>query len=326
MEMNDAALQFNLAVSHAAHIDAARRAAVNLARDAGAGQPLLDRLTLVIQEMARNLVLHAHGGEMLYFQNERCLQLLAVDRGPGMQDVARCLSDSFSTAGTMGAGLGAIKRLADTFDLYSQPGQGTVVFAGFDLQAPSAPLTVAGLSTPYPGEESCGDSWACKGHRLMVCDGLGHGHAASLASSRAREIFLQHDLNLPQETLLERMHHALASTRGGAVALAEVLPQQCEVRFCAMGNILGVLDDGRSRSMVSGNGTVGYRIGRIKSFSYPWSPSTVLLMASDGIGSRFDLGAYPGLATRHPAVIAGVLHRDFRRHNDDATLVVLKHV
>lgn len=323
--MNDAALQFNLAVSHSAHVDAARRAAVNLARDAGVGQALLDRLTLVVQEMARNLVLHASGGEMLYFQDDDHLQLLAVDRGPGMQDVARCLSDSFSTAGTMGAGLGAIRRQADTFDLYSVPGQGTVLFAGFDLHERNDPLQVAGISTPYPGEESCGDTWARKGNRLMVCDGLGHGHAASLVATRAREIFLQHDLNLPQETLLERMHHALASTRGGAVALAEVLPQQAEVRFCAMGNILGVLDDGRSRSMVSGNGTVGYRIGRIKSFSYPWSPSTVLLMASDGIGTRFNLGAYPGLASRHPAVIAGVLQRDFRRHNDDATLVVLKH-
>jgi len=70
---------------------------------------------------------------------------------------------------------------------------------------------------------------------------------------------------------------------------------------------------------------VGYRIGRIQSFSYPWSPTTVLLMASDGISTRFNLDSYPGLVGRHPAVIAAVLHRDFRRHNDDATMVVMKH-
>jgi len=200
-----------------------------------------------------------------------------------------------------------------------------VVLAQFHLQPIIGPLISAGVSTAYPGEEVCGDAWAVRDNRLLVCDGLGHGHAAHEASHKARALFLEHDPNISLETLLERIHRVLTSTRGGALALAEVLPQQAQVRFCGAGNIAGVLHNGRSRSMVSGNGTVGYRIGRIQSFSYPWSPTTTLLMASDGISTRFDLAAYPGLVGRHPAVIAAVLHRDFRRHNDDATMVVMKH-
>lgn len=325
VEVNDNVSQLVVAVSHEAHVDAARRAIIQQAGRLSRDETLLGRLTVVVQEMARNLVLHGGGGEICYYQDAARLEVVALDRGPGMADVARCLADSYSTTGTMGAGLGAIRRLADVFDLYTQPGQGCVVFAGFNLRADNGPLVAAGLCTPYPGETLCGDAWAISGNRLLVCDGLGHGHAAHQASSRAREIFLDHDPGLPLEALLERLHRALAATRGGALALVEVLAPLAEVRFCGMGNIAGVLYDGRSRSMVSGNGTVGYRIGRIQSFSYPWSPSTVMLLASDGVSARFNLGNYTGLATRHPAVIAAVLHRDFRRHNDDATMVVVKH-
>jgi len=323
--MSERSTQSAYPISHNAHADAARRIIVRLAGRLTTDEALLGRIGVVVQEMARNLVIHAGGGELLYYQDDSRLELLAVDRGPGMADVARCLADSYSSKGTMGAGLGAISRLSDRFDIYSQPERGTVVLAQFHLQPPASPLISAGVSLPYPGEELCGDAWAVSGNRLLVCDGLGHGYAANEASRKARELFLEHDPNLALETLLERMHRVLMATRGGAVALAEVLPQQAQVRFCGIGNIAGVLHDGRSRSMVSGNGTVGYRIGRIQSFSYPWSPSTVLLMASDGISTRFDLTSYPGLIGRHPAVIAAVLHRDFRRHNDDATMVVMKH-
>ena len=39
--------------------------------------------------------------------------------------------------------------------------------------------------------------------------------------------------------------------------------------------------------------------------------------------TRWNLADYPGLALRHPAVIAAVLLRDFDRGRDDATVVVL---
>lgn len=325
MEVSESTAQFSYTVSHTAHVDAARRAVIRQATQLGADEPLLGRVSVVVQELAHNLVRHAGSGELYYYQDAERLDLLAIDKGPGMDNVARCLADSYSSKGTMGAGLGAISRLSDLFDIYSQPGQGTVVLAQFRLQAANTPLVSAALCTPYPGETLCGDSWAVRANRILVCDGLGHGHAAHEASRKARALFLEHDPNLSLETLLERMHKVLMSTRGGAVALAEILPQQAQVRFCGAGNIAGVLHDERSRSMVSGNGTVGYRIGRIQSFTYPWTPSTLLLMASDGVSARYDLAAYPGLSLRHPAVISAVLHRDFRRNNDDATLVVMKH-
>jgi hypothetical protein len=45
-------------------------------------------------------------------------------------------------------------------------------------------------------------------------------------------------------------------------------------------------------------------------------------MASDGLGTRWRLDAYPGLTARHPSLIAGILYRDHGRPRDDVTVVV----
>lgn len=318
--------QLVISMTDPAHVDAARRAVIREAVQLNATEQLLSRLAVVVQEMARNLILHAGQGDLLFGYDETRLDLLAVDRGPGMANVSQCMADCYSTAGTMGTGLGAIKRMSDDFDLYSQLGSGTVVYASFALAKPdSGSLQVGAISTPYPGEDSCGDAWAVKGNRVMICDGLGHGHAAHAASSAARELFLQHDAELTLESLIERSHRALQGTRGGALAFAELQPEQGRAVFCGVGNIAGVLWSDRPRSMVAANGTVGYVVGPVQSFSYPWDPSMYLVMSSDGITSKVDLAPYRGIHSRHPAVIAALIHRDFRRPNDDATVVVARY-
>jgi anti-sigma regulatory factor (Ser/Thr protein kinase) len=316
----------SLAVGEVAHVDAARRQIVRLASQLTEDETLLGKLTVVVQEMARNLVNHAGAGELFYSQDERALRVLAVDKGPGMANLGQCLADSYSTTGTMGAGLGAIRRMSDHFDIFSQPGQGTVVLAEFllDKTQPPPRFTVGTLCTPYPGEEVCGDAWAIRDNRVMIADGLGHGHAASLASQKARQVFLEHDAELPIERVMEQLHRALTATRGGAISIAEIQPEQGQVRFCGIGNVAGLLLGDKARSLVSSNGTVGYRIGRINGFSYPWGPSDLLLLASDGIGTKLNLSTYPGLSGRHPAVVAALAHRDYKRLNDDATVLVIK--
>ena len=74
--------------------------------------------------------------------------------------------------------------------------------------------------------------------------------------------------------------------------------------------------------MVSHNGTVGHVVRKVQEFTYTWSSTSCLIMSSDGLGTRWDLGRYPGLDLRHPGVVAGVLYRDFGRGRDDVTIVV----
>ena len=89
------------------------------------------KAAIVVTEMARNIFLHGKGGEIVIREvpaASSSLELLALDRGPGMRNIAECLRDGFSTAGTAGTGFGAIKRLSDRFEVFSLPGRGTVVW------------------------------------------------------------------------------------------------------------------------------------------------------------------------------------------------------
>jgi hypothetical protein len=65
-------------------------------------------------------------------------------------------------------------------------------------------------------------------------------------------------------------------------------------------------------------------VARINEFSYPWADGALLIMHSDGLGSRWQIERYPGLSDRHPALVAGVLYRDWSRGRDDVTVVAAR--
>jgi len=173
----------------------------------------------------------------------------------------------------------------------------------------------------------CGDGWAVSQqpprYRLLVADGLGHGLAAAEASQRAIHIFHQH-ATIPLVELFDAMHHALRPTRGAVVAVAEINRAEQQVHYCGVGNISAtLLTSQSSRSLVSLNGIVGHQLSTLREFSYPWNPQTLLVMHSDGLSSRWTVERYPGLLTRHPTVIAGVLYRDFSRGGRDDVIVAV---
>ena len=112
---------------------------------------------------------------------------------------------------------------------------------------------------------------------------------------------------------------------GTVAAIAEIKPKENALIFAGIGNIsCSLISEGRSRSFVSHNGTLGAHTSRIQEFQSEWPADAVLVMHSDGLQSKWDLLSYPGLITRHPAIIGGALLRDFRRQRDDASVVVIK--
>jgi hypothetical protein len=76
--------------------------------------------------------------------------------------------------------------------------------------------------------------------------------------------------------------------------------------------------------MVSHNGTAGHVAPRIREFTYPFTTNPLVLLHSDGLTTRWSLTDYPGLASQHPTLIAGVLLRDHRRARDDASAVAMR--
>jgi hypothetical protein len=159
----------------------------------------------------------------------------------------------------------------------------------------------------------------------MVADGIGHGLGAAEASLSAVDIAAAHPHSSVTD-LIQRVHDGLRSSRGAAVAAAEIDPAASEVRFAGLGNISGSIVGATpvKRQMVSHNGTAGHQARKIQQFAYPWSGGSLLILHSDGISTHWSLERYPALTLRDPSLIAGVLFRDFLRGNDDASVVVVR--
>lgn len=312
----------------------ARRSAVSLAADLGFGETRRGEVAIVVTEAARNLAIHARGGELL-LRSLRAgeavgIEVLAVDTGPGMTDPERCRRDGYSTAGTSGIGLGSMERLSAAFDLHTAPDHGTVVLCRLwrDRPPPPGGWEVGVVAVPMPGETVSGDGWGVvqtpERSVAMVADGLGHGPIAREASAEVERVFREH-AERPAGEILEQMHGPLRSTRGASVSVAVCDRRAGVLTFAGVGNVAGlVLAGGQVRSAVSHNGTLGHQVRKIQEFTYPFPPGSTLVMHSDGLNSQTRPDAHPGLPLRSPPVIAGVLYRDFRRGRDDATVLVAR--
>ena len=323
-----------ITVSEGSQAGHARRTAAALAARLGFNEEEQGKVALVASEAAKNLVAHAREGQLLlralYSGAHVGVEVLALDKGPGMADVDRCMQDGYTTTGTGGSGLGAMRRIATLFDIHSVPGVGTGVLAQLwsGKPPPPEPLEVGVVCVPMHGEEVCGDSWAVdfKDGRafFLVADGLGHGPDAARASRLAVASFLEQGAQQGLVELLRGLHQELRSTRGAAVSVAELTGPQ--MLYAGVGNIAAAVlsPEGTIQRMVSMNGTLGHQASRMQQFTYGWSPGSLLLMYSDGMGTQWRLDAYPGLLARHPSLVAGVLYRDYSRGRDDVTVLVAR--
>jgi anti-sigma regulatory factor (Ser/Thr protein kinase) len=316
-------------VVDASQVGEARRAIGIMCGNLGFTETESGRASILVTEAGNNVVRHAGGGQILVQPlpaPERGLEIVALDRGPGIADLDKAFADGRSTAGTPGTGLGAMRRLSSHFDAYSQPARGTAMLMRILAGEGSRPLVQSGgVSLPKPGEDQCGDAWRVGqdsgGYRIVVADGLGHG---PLARDAALTAIAAIDGSRP-ERALESAHLASRATRGAALALADVELANGTVRYAGVGNIAAVLlDDGRTRNLVSMNGIIGQGAFRAREFLYAFAPGAILVMSSDGLGSRWSADTYPGLLSRHPTLVAAILYRDHARGTDDATIVVIR--
>jgi anti-sigma regulatory factor (Ser/Thr protein kinase) len=328
-------LQLVCEVRDETQVGAARRQARQVAVAAGLNEVMTEHTAIVATELASNVWKHAGGGCLLIQEISDAsfdgVELLAVDRGPGMQDIGRSLQDGHSTSGTPGTGLGAARRLSAVFDVHSEPGKGTVVVSriGTHHGQQSVFPSWGAVMTSAPGESVCGDLWSMALSNggvltIMVVDGLGHGVLAHAVAQHAVRTFAAHHQS-PPGVCLQRLHAALSGGRGAAVAVAQADLASGAMTYAGAGNVAGMIvqANGRQTGLVSMNGTVGADHLTVREFQYQWDPGDVLVMHSDGLRSHWSLNERAGLLHRHPAIISAVLHRDFLRGRDDATVVAL---
>ncbi|MFO0745451.1 MAG: anti-sigma regulatory factor [Myxococcota bacterium] len=324
-------------------VGSARRHAIKLATGLAFSDVNAARLALVVTELGTNLVKHARGGRLLIAsreheeaQGERDIrhveiEVLSIDGGPGITNLTQCMGDGFSTGGSPGTGLGAIKRLADEFDIWSAAPGGTFVVArvraGTTERRPSA-FRLGVVCMAKHGEETCGDGWifASDGAQaaVLLADGLGHGPEAAAASRAALSVFRQKPFER-LEPMLTTAHSALRMTRGAAVSAAHLDAHASSVRSVGAGNVMMRIVSGVSdRTLLGQHGTVGVQMRTPVAIDTPWPRHAVLGIHSDGIMNRWpgkDLGT---MLACDPSLMAGRIARDYCRDRDDATIAFVR--
>lgn len=314
----------------------ARRQAIHMSKLLGLSEKRQADAALVVTEAATNILKYAGSGKVLLRScaaaDAAGLEILALDKGPGIADLSMAKSDGYSTGGSLGAGLGTILRHSAAFDIYSLPDAGTALVSQImpdNRPVPAPPFVVGSLSTPKPGQEVCGDAWATRsvGGRLWVTllDGLGHGPLAAEAARGAIMGFNGGRIDDTPSDVLKRAHETAKSTRGAVMAVAMFDANNATMQFAGIGNIVAIVaGGGETEHLLSMDGTVGYNMRVVRQTDSVWRLGRVFIATTDGLSTRWNLNKHPGLMLKHPSLIAAVLHRDFSRDSDDASIIVVK--
>jgi anti-sigma regulatory factor (Ser/Thr protein kinase) len=309
----------------------ARRLAAAAAERAGLPVDRVHRVALAVTELATNLVKHAGRGLVVVSGLPGALDVLSLDRGPGIRRLGDSMRDGFSTTGSMGGGLGTVRRSCDAFDIFPVPGKGTAVLARWRTRPEPAGPRVGAAMTTAPGETACGDQWLAltvgESLNVVVSDGLGHGEPAERASKAAVDVFAGAvGEGLGPARLLGVMQPVLLGTRGATVAVAQVTPSAGRLRFSGVGNVAGRLyprPGARPSALLSRPGIVGGVRPRVVETTHEWHPSSWLTLHSDGVSERWQADAWPGLFDHDPALVAGWILAQHGRGRDDACVVAV---
>ena len=336
-----------------AHVGTARRAVHRFAEGLGFDENELAEIDIVVQEIGTNAVRYAETSGWLHYTTPlgetQGLELFYWDTGPGIYDLDRAIRDGVSTSGSLGAGLGAISRLMDEFDVYStlhmpsrrssaqarRTSHGTALLARKWLNTKqdetvgsNRARNLGAWSRPHPGEEMNGDAYFVRTRKnltlIAVVDGLGHGAGAKEASDAALDS-LDDWMGEPLDEVLHVAHNALRATRGAVMSVAIIDRANEQISCAGVGNVMvRVFGVPEHVAPITTNGTLGARLGQLRVWTYPWAEGATLIMASDGVSASWEMDSYPGILRHSPQLLAGILMRDYGRDTDDATVLVAR--
>lgn len=329
----------SIAISHDADVPEAARIAEALAREVGFPSSIVEEINLCVRELGTNILKHAGSGTMevsgIQRGGRRGLQVDALDQGRGIPDVERVYADGFSTADSLGCGLGAVNRLSDEMEITSPRARGNGTRVTFRrwvrLRRDSSEICSVdyGVATrPRSGNKSNGDTFVFRkfDDSILVgaIDGVGHGRLAHRAAQTARAYIARHE-DRPLGDLFVGVGRACRATRGVVMALARIDWVKKQMTFASVGNIESRLMSRREgRRFVVRRGILGLNAPSPLITEHPWPSGEVLVLHSDGLSSQWHFDDFPGLWNSQPDGIARRLLSKLGRLSDDATVIVVK--
>ena len=324
-------------VSDRSYLAIVKRDIHRLAVSGGFDQKKLNEIDLLVAEIGSNLVKHAVGGELLAAlvgeEGEMAIELIGIDNGPGINQPEKMMLDGMSTTQTLGHGLGSIRRLSDSFELYSKKDWGTILLSR--VYASTPPLSsrnpvaqIRSLIVAKPGETVSGDGcFSMKGRdgtiRLLAADGLGHGKEANIAVQAAIEAFRHVDSDSPSE-ILRHIHAAIRRTRG-MVGTAVILdPVKRIWKFCGVGNIsCRFIGFQEFRSYLSNNGIIGHNMpNTLNDQELSYEDYQQIILCSDGLKSRWEHARLLPMNKHDLMIQAAAIYKDYARKTDDMSILI----
>jgi anti-sigma regulatory factor (Ser/Thr protein kinase) len=307
------------------------------ATEAGMSQARINELDLIVAEMTSNLFKYSNDGEILMgvFANSGSpyIEIISIDNGPGIVNPVKMMQDGMSTTNTLGHGLGSMKRLSDVFELYSQPGWGTIVLSRVFSDRAKAKIADKVIVRPIvvykPGETTSGDGFVVKKTdkyiKMMLADGLGHGPEANKAINEASTAFKVFPDYSPTDTL-RFLHTSIKKTRGAVINIIGYDYASKIWTTAGIGNIaVRMMGPTSMRNHMSYNGIVGHNIpGTMSDQQYPADQYNQVMLCSDGIKTRIDMIKYPQMYKYDQTVLAAAIYKDHARKTDDMSVVMAK--
>lgn len=325
-----------------------------LAQQAGARTLLATEAATLVSELGMNIVKYAARGALTLSLQEGAagyVEVLAVDQGPGIADLALAMQDHFSSAGTLGVGLPGVRRMSDEFECRSQPGAGTTVRArryfgprpdtapaAAAAPAPAARAPAAGtahapwqharLMRPCYGEMVSGDGVLLQpvGRGLLagVLDVLGHGRQAHALARHCEQWLVRH-ADADVTSLAEELHRETTGSLGLALTLAYLDAEAGALVSVGVGNTR-LFRLGQSGICLAAQPGIlgGPNMPRLRPARLQLAADDVLMLVTDGISERINSQALMPLRHLDVQRIAQRTLRDHGKDHDDATCLVLR--
>ncbi|SFD18645.1 ATP-binding protein [Tropicimonas isoalkanivorans] len=314
-------------------VAAMRRIARRCASSMGMTERRQEELAIVVTEAATNILRHAGRGralvEVIQKPGVHKLVVLFADNGPGIGDLDRMMNDGQSTLASAGLGLGALRRLSDSFDVFTSADAGTTIVCAFDQDkgATKPPIEVAGLCVCHPAESVCGDAWTLRqGPQetgIVLCDGLGHGPLAARAAAEVLEGAEASPMD--PGALIEEVSRRLVGKRGAVASAIRIDHEAMTMTYSGLGNI-STLHVGPSgfRRLAVRDGRIGGPATRGYEETIALAPGDTVILHSDGLKTLREANIPPGLMYRSPLLIAGYFLDRMFRGRDDASIVLAR--
>lgn len=334
----DCKLLFNCVTQSESALILLRSKLVAITNRLGVSNLKRENMLLVASELVSNNVKHAAGRGMvqLWKQPGRVLDLLSLDFGPGMSNLAAAEEDGYSTVNTLGKGLGAIRRLSDESYIYTQQlrtghqrkWSGTVILARFHLDEKNKEVKSGFKFGMYSrslfDEHYNGDRIYLQRHgkllRWLHLDGLGHGEEAQAATTGLAVHLIG---NESPETILEMIDRQLINTRGAVAITGEIDMAKCNLRLSGVGDMSAhIYNQEQIQQIAFAPGILGREHRTAKVLQIDFGKKSVIITASDGIRRNWVAANFAGLFNQHPQLIAYTLGNIMGRISDDQSICV----